>query len=119
MEYLKPFVVASSWLATFPFFYTTGKIDKNYSYYQYTLIAPVWLGFWNVISMIIAKYFGFTLRARFLLLTLITYSLSILIVKKTNAYNYTQREWHYYYLRLFIKHFILWNVIVYYLELYI
>ena len=120
MEYLKPFVLASSWSATIPFFYAVGKLQKkNYSYYKYTLIAPVWLGFWNVISYVVAKKFGFTKRTRFLLLTLITYLLSIIIVKYIGAYNYTSEEWKKYYVRLFIKHFILWNIVVYYLEKYI
>lgn len=119
MKYLKSFVLASSWLATFPFFYTVGKIDKAYSYYDYSLVAPIWLGFWNVISLLVAEYFGLSLRTRFLLLTLVTYVLSILLAKTSGAYPYNQSQWNRYYLRLFLKHFLLWNLIVYYLEIYI
>ena len=53
------------------------------------------------------------------MLTLITYSLSLIIVKYLKAYKYTQEEWNKYYIRLFIKHFIMWNVVVFYLEKYI
>ena len=120
MKYLKQFILGSSYLVTLPFFYAAGKIkDKKYSYYDYTLIAPVWLGLWNVISLIIATHFGLTMRQRFLMLTLITYSLSLIIVKYIDAYKYTQTEWNNYYIRLFVKHFIIWNVIVYNLEKYI
>ena len=118
--YLKSFVVASSWAATFPFFYTVGKLkQKNYSYYQYSLIAPLWLGAWNVVSLIAANYFGLSTHLRFFLLTLLTYSLSIIIVRTTKAYHYNSQQWRDYYLRLFLKHFLLWNVIVFYLEKYI
>tara|TARA_Y100000591_G_C21739073_1_gene648348 strand:- start:658 stop:1026 length:369 start_codon:yes stop_codon:yes gene_type:complete len=122
MKYLKQFIIGSSYPALFPFIYAAGKIkDKKYSYYDYTLVAPIWLGAWNVISLIIAEKFKLTSRQRFLMLTLITYSLSIIIVKfiLDNAYAYSKEEWNQYYIRLFLKHFILWNIIVYYLEKYI
>ncbi len=118
MRYLKQFVLGSTWLAIAPFYYSVHGLGdrKNYTYYFYTMVAPVWLGLWNVISLIIAETFGLSMRVRFLLLTAITYLLSILIVKSSNAYNYTEAEWRQYYIRLFVKHFILWNIIVYYLE---
>tara|TARA_B100001964_G_C14028423_1_gene507126 strand:- start:262 stop:624 length:363 start_codon:yes stop_codon:yes gene_type:complete len=120
MKYLKQFFIGSSYLVTLPFFYAAGKIeDKAYSYHEYTLIAPIWLGLWNVISLIIAKYFGLTLRERCLMFTLITYSLSLIIVKYMNGYKYTQKEWNKYYIRLFIKHFIMWNIVIYNLEKYL
>ncbi len=120
MKYLKQFIIGSSYFGTLPFFYAAGKIkDKAYSYYDYTLIAPIWLGLWNVISLIIATYFGLTLRTRCLMFTLITYSLSLIIVKSINGYKYTQKEWIKYYIRLFIKHFIMWNIVIYNLEKYL
>ena len=120
MKYLKQFVIGSSYLATVPFFYTAGKIeDKAYSYHKYTLIAPIWLGLWNVISFIIASHFGMSLRNRYLIFSLITYSLSLIIVKYMNGYKYSQKEWIKYYIRLFIKHFIMWNFVIYNLEKYL
>tara|TARA_Y100000310_G_C20659620_1_gene803977 strand:- start:1414 stop:1776 length:363 start_codon:yes stop_codon:yes gene_type:complete len=117
MKYLIQFLAGSSYLVTLPFFYAVGKIkNKTYSYYDYTLVAPIWLGFWNVISFIIASRFGLTMRYRFLMLTAITYSLSLFIVKSIGAYQYTQKEWNNYYIRLFIKHFIIWNIVTYNIE---
>lgn len=117
MRYLKQFIIGSSCITFAPFFYAAGKIkDKEYSYYNYTLVAPLWLGLWNVISLIIANYLGLSMRNRFLMLTLITYSLSIIIVKYLNAYKYTREEWNRYYVRLFIRHFIMWNIFVFYVE---
>ena len=60
MTYLREFIVGSSYFVFLPFFYIVknSKIKRNYSYYQYTLVAPVWFGIWNIISLIIAEYFG-------------------------------------------------------------
>ena len=55
MKYLEQFIVGSSWAATLPFFYKVGRIEKNYSYYAYTLLAPLWLGLWNVFSLMSPK----------------------------------------------------------------
>ena len=35
-----------------------------------------------------------------------------------NGYKYTQKECNKYYIRLFIKHFIMWNIVIYYLARY-
>ena len=118
MDYLKSFTIASSWAVTLPFFYGAKNLEKkrNYSYYKYTILAPLWLGLWSIISFIIAKNFKLSMRNRFLLITPITYLLSIIIVKTQKSYNYTQDEWNKYYILLFIGHFVYWNVLVYNIE---
>ena len=57
MKYLKEFILGSSYLVFLPFYYTVynSQSKKTYSYYQYTLAAPVWFGLWNIISLIIAE----------------------------------------------------------------
>ena len=57
MKYLKDFVLGSSYLVFLPYFYSVhnSQSTKNYSYYEYTLVAPVWFGIWNIISLIIAS----------------------------------------------------------------
>jgi len=121
MKYLKQFIIGSSILAVFPFYHGVHHLGnkKSYSYYDYTIIAPLWIGMWNVISLILAENYNLSLRKRFLLITPITYLLSILIVKTLKSYNFTDKEWGQYYIRLFLKHFIMWNIIIYYIEKYI
>ena len=120
MKYLREFILGSSYFVTLPFFYSAGKIKhKKYKYYNYTLVAPIWLGLWNVISLIIAEKFGLTTKQRYIMLTFITFTLSLIIVKSIDAYKYSSKEWNMYYLRLFIKHFIMWNIVVFYLDKYV
>ena len=76
MKYLKQFVVGSSYIVFAPFFYAVEKTQpkKTYKYYDYTLVAPVWFGLWNMLSLILAKHFKLSFRMRFLLVSIITSS---------------------------------------------
>ncbi len=121
MEYLKAFVLGSSYLVFLPFFYTVknSKSKQNYTYYQYTLVAPVWLGLWNVVSLIIANHFGLTKRLRFLIVSILS-SLSIMCIAYFfKTYNFTNKEWKNYFFYIFIKYLLLWNIVVFYLDKYI
>jgi len=121
MKYLIHFLIGSSWFVTLPFFMKVNSLgsEKNYSYFNYTIAAPIYLGLWNVISLIIAKKFNFSLRKRFLFITPIACMTTIIIAKTLKSYNYTDEEWNTYYFRLFITYFIIWNVIIYNIEKYI
>ena len=120
MKYLKQFVVASSWMAIAPFLHGVNKIkDKNYTYYDYSIQVPFFFGIYNIISLIFAEFFGLSMRARLLLLSLVTYIGTVIQVKINKRYKFTKEEWNKYYIRVFLKHFVLWNVVVYYLEKYI
>ena len=68
MKYLKQFVIGSSYLIFAPLFYLVeNSKEKKYSYHGYTMTAPLWFGVWNIISLIIANYFGLSIKKRFLL----------------------------------------------------
>ena len=58
MKYLKQFVIGSSYLVFAPFFYAVenNQPKKTYDYYNYTLIAPIWFGVWNVLSLILSDF---------------------------------------------------------------
>ena len=60
MKYLKEFIIGSSIMVVLPFYYIVynSKSKKTYSYYLYTLAAPLWFGIWNIISLIIAEKFN-------------------------------------------------------------
>ena len=121
MAYLKEFIIGSSYFVFLPFFYAVKNslLERNYSYYQYTLISPVWFGIWNVISLIIAKYFGLSTRLRFLLISIISYISIILIVSYFKTYKLSPVEWRKYYLSQFIRYLLIWNIVVFYLNKYI
>ena len=146
MKYLKQFVVGSSWLVFFPFFYSVynalqniKKNDSNYfnnilpqkptpfywpkkyryySYFRYTITAPLWFGIWNVISLIIADYLGLTIRKRIFLISIISLSSMMINQAIYNTYNFKNKEdYIQYYIKLSITYMIIWNIIIYNIEI--
>jgi hypothetical protein len=121
MAYLKEFIIGSSYFVFLPFFYIVkySTKEKNYSYYQYTLVAPVWFGIWNVISLIIAEYFGLSKRLRFLLISIISYLSILLIVSYFQTYKLSPVEWRKYYLSQLVRYLLIWNIVIFCLDKYI
>ena len=118
MKYLKAFIIGSSFFVFAPFFYIVEQflLVKNYSYFTYTMTAPLYFGVWNVLSLIIADKMGLSLTERFMLVSLLA-ALNIAIYAKiTKKYNFTEREWIDYYILIFALHVIIWNTIIYGLE---
>jgi len=117
MKYLTQFVVGSSYLVFAPFFYSVQQYTvKNYDYYHYTLVAPLWFGIWNIISLVIADMFNLTMQKRFFIISIIS-SISIMIkATLSKSYNFTKDEWNRYYLYIFIKYMVVWNLIIYNIE---
>ena len=118
MKYLKELIIGSSIIVVLPFYYGAYyNTKKTYSYYLYTLAAPLWFGIWNIISLIIADKFNLSKRLRFLTISIISL-LSIYFIAQF-YYDKTQKEWYDYYLNQFIRYMITWNIIIYYLDKYI
>ena len=119
MKYLKEFVIGSSIAVVLPFYYVVynSQSKRTYSYYSYTLLAPLWFGLWNIISLIIAEHFGLSNKIRYLLISIISL-LSIFIVAKF-YYTKTEKEWNIYYLDQFIRYMLVWNIVIYNLDKYI
>ena len=120
MKYLKQFVIGSSWLVSLSFLYAAAfhRPNKNYTYENYSLVAPVWFGLWNIISLIMAEHFGLTMRMRFLIVSVISCLCIMTIVTKFKSYDFTEKELNEYYVYIFIKYMITWNIIIYYTEKY-
>ena len=118
MKYLKQFIVGSSYLVTLPYFYAVNysRSEKNYKYSDYTFVAPLWFGIWNVLFFILSKKFKFSMRRRFLYAS-ITSSISIMIIGTLfKTYNFNRKQWIKYYLGIFIKYLVVWNLIMYNIE---
>tara|TARA_Y100001970_G_C13590490_1_gene535301 strand:- start:149 stop:529 length:381 start_codon:yes stop_codon:yes gene_type:complete len=118
ISYLKTLLAGSNLFVTTPFLLLVNKIGpkKTYSYYNYSLILPIWLGFWNVFFLIISKLLGLSTRTRFLLQGLFTFILSVMLSKILKAYKFTNEEWNMYYIMLFLLHMFTWNFTVYHIE---
>ena len=119
MKYLKEFVIGSSVLVVIPFYYMVYyyQPNKQYSYYNYSLIAPLWFGIWNIISLIIAEKFNLSNKLRFFVISIMSL-LSVFIIAKF-YYKKTKEQWIFYYLQQFIKYMIVWNIVIYNLNKYI
>ena len=115
---LKALLAGSNYFVTAPFIYIANKLGnkKTYSIYNYSLIVPVWLGFWNVFCLIAANFLGLSTRTRFLLQGPFTCVISIMISKILKAYKFTEEEWNKYYIVLLLLHMFTWNVTVQYIE---
>jgi len=117
MRYLKQFIIGSSSIVFLPFFYLAQNIKlKTYNYYEYTLIAPLWFGIWNVISIIISEYLGLSTRIRFILISLITYLCATGYATYNNVYDFTDNQWYKYYLSMLIIYYTVWNIVIYNIE---
>ena len=119
MKYLKEFVIGSSIAVVAPFFYMiyNHQPKKKYSYYNYSLLAPIWFGLWNIISLIIADKYNLSNRLRFFIISIISL-LNVYIISQF-YYNKTKTEWRLYYLQQFIQYMLIWNIVIYNLDKYI
>jgi len=132
-NYLRSFVIGSCFFVALPFFLavdsTSLKIAKyipllrlldpskrNYSYEQYSFVAPVFLGTVNTVSHYIAKQYNVSSASRYLVLSLLVPTFVLLFSYTFGMYNYTSAEWIYYAALIYLAHFVVWNYLVAYLE---
>ncbi len=121
-NYLRAFVIGSCMLVVFPHFFAVAGLDEtklNYTYKQYTFVAPIYYGLMNMLSLYIALAFQLTRRERYLLIgtfsPLLVTSFSYLF----QTYTYKGIEWLRYGVGLFLKHFLNWNITVFLLDKYV
>ena len=117
MKYLKQFVIGSSLLIFAPFFYGYDKLKRpGYSYFNYSLLAPLWFGVWNVISLYLANTYKLSMRKRFLLISCITYLTIVSFVTINDVYDFNNKQWIIYYIFMFVSYMFVWNVMIYQIE---
>lgn len=121
-EYLRAFVIGSSFLVFIPFFYAVSNFDRkkiNFDYIPYTFLAPFALGVMNVASLIISNYFGFTKNMRFLFMSIFAPTCVLITVYYFGIYNYTIEEWINHIWKLYLLYFIVFNIVVRLLDKYV
>jgi hypothetical protein len=118
IEYiLRDFVIGSSFLVVLPFYLVVKNlVNKNYRYDDYTLIAPVYLGLMNVLSGVLQRTYNLSDRERYLLISLISPLFVFIFAYCRKTYNYTPKQWRSYAVRITINHFLVYNIIMYYLN---
>jgi len=114
---LKQFLCGANILTVLPFYLAVQySKDKNYSYFNYSLIAPFWFGLWNVLSFIVAQKFNLTNNQRFIGISILTSLIVMSISTYYKTYSHTKKEWVVYYIGIFIKYMLIWNLIIRTLE---
>jgi hypothetical protein len=119
MEYLRAFVIGSSFPVFLPHFITVANLDErdlNYTYKQYTFVAPLYYGVMNMVSLLLAKQLKLSDRQRYLLIGTLSPLIVLLFSYTFETYDYQGTEWLTYGAGLFVKHFLIWNIIVYFLN---
>ncbi len=122
MEYLRAFVIGSSMLVFLPHFAAVANLDEhklNYTYKQYTFVAPLYYGLMNMISLFLAMQLQLSRRNRYLLIGTVSPLIVISFSYFAKTYDYTQNEWVSYGMGLFMKHFLIWNIIVFLLDMFV
>ncbi len=118
-EYLRAFIIGSSFPVFLPFFYSVSRFDKekfNFNYEAYTFLAPPSLGFMNVVSLFLANQLNINKKLRFLLTSLIAPTLVLFTVIFFNIYNYTFEDWVSHIIQMYLLYFIVVNGVIYYLD---
>ena len=118
-EIIRAFVIGSCFFVIIPFYYLVYHFDSNSSninFMNYIFYAPLGLGLFNVLSLIIAKKLKLTSRLRFFIISLITPSIVTAIILYFKTYNYTLFEWYFHIFNLYLFYFFIFNVIVYFLD---
>jgi hypothetical protein len=119
MRYLRSFVIGSSFPVFVIFFLVVMNIStntKNYTYENYTLIAPIYLGVMNMLALYLANEFELSLRMRYIIIGIISPLVVIMFAYITHSYNFNGEEWRKYAATLVVQHFLIFNIIVYGLE---
>lgn len=119
MSYLKSFIIGSSLPVFLHFFLSVQRLDdtiKNYSYQDYTILAPMYLGIMNMLSLYVARRFKLSMRQRYVVISLLSATIVTSIARLSHSYNFSDKKWLQYTVRIFLTHFFTFNVIIYSLE---
>ena len=118
-NYFKSFIIGSSFPIFAPFLLFTSQIPitaRNYSYYNYSLIAPLYFGLINALSMLIKNQFNLSLRNTYLIIGPLSGLFVAIIAFYFNTYNYNKNKWLIYYVTIILSHFFIFNVIIYFIQ---
>lgn len=117
-KYIKSFLIGTSIVTVTPFYLSVMmNKSKNYTFEQYVFLAPFYFGLMNTISLYFGNKYNLTLRERLFYISLISPFIVLAFVNLTNAYNYPSiNDWLVYFSRIFLFHFITYNVVIYTLE---
>jgi hypothetical protein len=118
-SYVKSFVIGSSF-PCFILYFLAVKFckNKNYRFEDYVFIGPLFLGLMNMLSLYISKKYNLSLKKRMLGSSIFFSFFVFLFDYSTKQYQISKlQDWIAFYLMLFFIYFVVFNFIIYNLEL--
>lgn len=118
-SYLKSFIIGSSFPAFILYFLAVRVVkNKNYRFENYVFIGPLSLGINNMLSLYVAKKYNLSLETRMFASSIFFSLFAIIFNYCTSQYHITNvKDWFILYLLIFSIHYIVFNFIIYNLEL--
>lgn len=118
-DYLKSFIIGSSWIVFIFFFVPVSQFGdiKNFDYKRYTFIAPLFLGLLNTFGLFLQKNYNLNDFKRFLYTGLIGAILVSIVITLFKAYNFSTTErWIRQYINLQLIYFFTFSIVIRTLE---
>ena len=121
--YLRSFVIGSSIIAYGLFLavtcsYVIPNRPAHYTCFQYALVAPLYFGALNALSMYYSTtYTTWTLSERMHYTAILSGVFVPLFSYVFSTYDFSQLSFIRYACSVFVMHYFTWNIIIYYLEL--
>jgi hypothetical protein len=117
MNLIRHFIIGSSFPVIFSFYLKVLEHkNKNYKFKHYVFIAPIYFGLYNIMAHLIGNKLKWNLRKRLWIFSLLSAMTTIIYATISKSYNFNNKDWYKYYLRLIIKYIMIWNIIIYNLE---
>jgi len=120
-EYLKSFVIGSSWFSFVIFFWAVYSYQQqnviNYKYDDYTFKAPLTLGLIAMVAKYIYLNTDLSLWKSLLLTSLCSSILTMIGITIFKAYSFkSQKRWFLQYLTILVGHTFTFTIVVYNIE---
>jgi hypothetical protein len=125
MDVFKSFVLGTSILAAIPHLLIVGFIKNktfDFSYKWYSILAPLYFGLMNALSVMLAKRYNWSLSQRLLYISFI----SIAFIVSLNYFissryykpysDYKTKDWLMYVLKNGALHLFVFNMLIYHIE---
>lgn len=115
-EYLRAFIIGSSFPVFALYFIAVSNYDEsitNYTYKNYTIIAPLFLGTINMVGLYLSNVYSLTKFQRFILTALLGASIVATTITVLKLYNFeSQQRWYKQYFYLFMTYIFVFTIIV-------
>jgi len=125
-DYLKAFIVGSS-LPAFALFFIGFYGNKKYisaqncvtktldiePYIFYTVGAPLYMGLMSMLAVLISEQYRISIQQSFFIVSLLSPIIVSFLVTYCDIYTFSPRRLKEQYLRLFVYHFMLYNLIIF------